>query len=47
MGWTLRIVLGFFVILIVAAAGLAIYASSLSPPHQKYEVVIPNARFPG
>ena len=47
MGWTARIGLGFLVILIVAAAGLAIYASRLVPPHQTYEQVIPNDRFQG
>jgi hypothetical protein len=47
MGWMARIAIGFFVILILAAAGLAIYASRLVPPHQTYQQVIPNDRFPG
>jgi len=42
-----RIAIGFFVFLILAAAGLAIYASRLTPPHQTYQQVIPNDRFPG
>ena len=47
MGWTARITLGFLVLLIVGAGALAIYASSLKPPHRTYEQVIPNDRFPG
>lgn len=47
MGWTARIGLGFLVLVVVAAAGLAIYASRLTPPHQVYQQVIPNDRFPG
>jgi hypothetical protein len=47
MGWTARIGLAFIVLLILGAAGLAIYASLLTPPHQTYEQVIPNDRFAG
>lgn len=47
MGWTARIVLTFFVLVILCAAGLAIYASRLVPPHHTYQQVIPNDRFPG
>lgn len=47
MGWTARIGLVFLVLLIIVAAGLAIYASHLTPPHQTYQQVIPNDRFPG
>ena len=47
MGWTASIGLIVIVILILAAAGLAIYASHLSPPHQTYQQVIPNDRFAG
>jgi len=47
MGWTARMTLGFLVLLIVGAGALAIYASSLKPPHRTYEQVIPNDRFPG
>jgi hypothetical protein len=46
MGWTARITLGFLVLLIVGAGALAIYASSLKPPHRTYEQVIPNDHFP-
>ncbi len=47
MGWTARIALAFLVLLILGAAGLAIYASRLAPPHQTYEQVIPNDRLNG
>jgi hypothetical protein len=47
MGWTARIGIIFIVLLILAAAGLAIYASRLVPPHQTYQQVIPNDRFAG
>lgn len=47
MGWAGRIGLGFLVILIVGAAGLAIYASRLTPPHKVYQQVISNDHFPG
>jgi hypothetical protein len=47
MSWTTRIGLGLVVLLIVAAAGLAIYASRLVPPHHTYQQVIPNDRFAG
>jgi hypothetical protein len=42
-----RVALGLVVLLIIAAGALAIYASRLVPPHQTYQVVIPNDRFPG
>jgi len=47
MSWTARIGLAFLVLVILATAGLAIYASRLVPPHQTYQQVIPNDRFPG
>ncbi len=47
LGSMARVALVFVVVLIVAAAGLAIYASRLVPPHQTYQQVIPNDRFPG
>lgn len=47
MGWTARIGLIVIVLLILGAAGLAIYASRLVPPHQTYQQVIPNDRFAG
>ena len=47
MGWSVRIGLIFVVLLILAAMGLAIYASHLSPPHQTYQQVIPNDRLAG
>ncbi len=47
MGWTARIGLAFLILLIAGAVGLAIYASRLAPPHQTYQQVIPNDRFPG
>jgi hypothetical protein len=45
MGWTARIGLIVVVLVILAAASLAIYASHLTPPHQTYQQVIPNDRF--
>jgi hypothetical protein len=47
MGWTARIILALLCLVILAAAGLAFYASRLVPPHQTYEQVIPNERFSG
>ena len=47
MGWTARIGLVVLFLLILGAAGLAIYASRLVPPHQTYEQVIPNDRLTG
>ncbi len=47
MSWTARIVLVFFVLLLLGLAALAIYASRLVPPHQTYEQVIPNDRLTG
>jgi hypothetical protein len=47
MGWTARIALAFLVLLILAAAGLAIYASRIVPPHHTYQQVISNDHFPG
>lgn len=47
MGWATRIVLAFIVLLVLAAAGLAIFASRLVPPQQTYQQVIPNDRFAG
>jgi hypothetical protein len=47
MGWTARIALIFLVLIILAGAGLAIYASRLVPPHQTYQQVIPSDRFAG
>ena len=47
MGWAARISLVFLVLLIVGAAGLAIYASRMVPPHRIYQQVIPNDRFAG
>jgi len=44
MGWTGRIVILIVVLVILAAVGLAIYASHLSPPHHTYEQVVPNDR---
>jgi hypothetical protein len=38
--------LTFLVLLILGAAGLAIYASTLKPPHRTYEQVLANDRFP-
>jgi hypothetical protein len=42
MGWTGRIVLILVVLVILAAVGLAMYASRLQPPHQTYQQVIPS-----
>jgi hypothetical protein len=46
MAWSARIGLGIVVMLILGAAGLAIYASTLKPPHRTYEQVLSNDRFP-
>ena len=47
MGWTGRIALILVVLVILAAVGLAMYASRLEPPHQTYQQVIPNDHFAG
>jgi len=47
MGWTARIMIGVLVLLIVGAAALAFYASSLKPPRHEYHQVISNDHFPG
>ena len=47
MGWTARIGLVFLVLILLGAMALAIYASHIAPPHQTYQQVIPNDRFPG
>ncbi len=47
MGWTARIGIAVVVILILGAVGLAIYGSTLKPPHRVYEEVVPNERLQG
>ena len=47
MGWTARIGIIVVILAIVAAAGLAIYASRLPAPHQTYQQVIPNDHLAG
>jgi len=47
MGWTARIAIIVVILVILAAAGLAIYASHLAPPHQTYQQVIPNDHLAG
>jgi hypothetical protein len=46
MGWSLRIAIAIVLLLILGAGALAIYAGTISPPHQHYEQVISNDRFP-
>lgn len=46
MGWRLRIAIAVFVLLILGAGALAIYAGTISPPHKIYQQVVPNDRFP-
>lgn len=46
MGWSARIGIGVVVLLVLGAAGLAIYAGTLKPPHRTYEQVISDDRFP-
>ena len=47
MSWTARIGLALLGLVILGAVGLAIYASTLKPPHHTYEQVIPSDRFQG
>jgi hypothetical protein len=47
MGWSARIGIAVLVLVIVGAAALAIYAGTLKPPHQTYQQVLSNDRFPG
>ena len=47
MGWTARIGIIVVILAILAAAGLAIYASHLTPPHQTYQQVVPNDHLAG
>jgi hypothetical protein len=46
MGWVARFAVVILVLLVLGAGALAVYAGSLSPPHQTYRVVLPNDRFP-
>jgi hypothetical protein len=47
MGWPARIAVAIFVLLILSAIALAIYAGTIAPPHHHYEEAIPNGRFSG
>jgi hypothetical protein len=47
MGWTARIAIAIVVAVILALAALAIYGSTISPPHRTYQQVLPNERFQG
>ena len=47
MGWTARIGIAVVVFLVLGAIGLAIYGSTVKPPHRTYEQVVPNGRLPG
>ncbi|HEX3808727.1 MAG TPA: hypothetical protein VHW02_03410 [Rhizomicrobium sp.] len=46
MGWTARIAIAVAVLLILGGIGLAVYGGMLQPPHQAYQVVLSNDRFP-
>jgi len=46
MGWAARIGLAAVVLVVLGAAGLAYYASTLKPPHRTYHVVLSNDQFP-
>lgn len=46
MGWAARIGLAAVVLVVMGAAGLAYYASTLKPPHRTYHVVLSNDQFP-
>jgi len=46
MGWAARIGLAAVVFLVLAAAGLAYYASTLKAPHRTYHVVLTDDQFP-
>lgn len=45
MGWTARIAIAIVVLVILSLAALAIYGSTISPPHRTYEQVLPNDHF--
>jgi hypothetical protein len=46
MGLVARFAVVILVLVILGAGGLAVYAGSLSPPHQTYQQVLSNDRFP-
>jgi hypothetical protein len=45
-GWGARIAIGIAVLFVLGVVGLALYGGSLKPPHQTYEQVLPDDRFP-
>jgi len=45
-GWGVRIAIGIAVVFVLGVVGLALYGGSLKPPHQTYEQVLPDDRFP-
>jgi hypothetical protein len=47
MAWSARIGIALVVLFVLSAAALAIYAGTLKPPHQTFQQVLPNDRFPG